>query len=409
MTKSKNQFFKKGMTLLETIFYVSVLGVTISFLLLFLIEINRLNVSNEVRVNVSEGGKSLLKVFQDELSGANYIITPKVEGSSSTILSFEDKDGQTVTFNYSDNDITLKKGQELGVSIVDSALDVVDFSVEKMKLSNDLSVAKTGGVRLSFKVRYATDNQGQEYKYVQSFEDTILLDETITSAPIPKSNLLLWLDAGKGITKDGSNKVSAWADQSGQGNNVLQGTALNQPLWEDNLKNGLSGVTFDGNDALNVTLGSNITDLSTVFVVYKVGAGDKYKLFELGGTNTQTLYVNDDTSCGGDDKSSHFFAPATNRCSEYKEVVGNFVLRTDIKSENFLNMRVNGQNNTTVVESFVGSHNTLSLGGTSGGLVGSVVEIIVYSSPLDNTGVSEVESYLNSKYRIYQTSLFRVE
>jgi hypothetical protein len=43
------------------------------------------------------------------------------------------------------------------------------------------------------------------------------------------------------ITKDGSNKVSVWADKLGSGRNLLQATGANQPIWS--LTN---GVLFDG-------------------------------------------------------------------------------------------------------------------------------------------------------------------
>jgi len=49
-------------------------------------------------------------------------------------------------------------------------------------------------------------------------------------------------------------KVSAWADQSGLGNNVSQGTAANQPLWEAASFGGKPAVLTDGvNDNLRGT------------------------------------------------------------------------------------------------------------------------------------------------------------
>ena len=49
--------------------------------------------------------------------------------------------------------------------------------------------------------------------------------------PTQLSGCVLWLRADMGITKDGSDRVSAWADQSGNGNNLAQGTGANQPLF----------------------------------------------------------------------------------------------------------------------------------------------------------------------------------
>ena len=49
--------------------------------------------------------------------------------------------------------------------------------------------------------------------------------------------------ADKGITLNGG-KVSAWADQSGNGNHLTQPTAANQPTFTASWTNGVPGVTF---------------------------------------------------------------------------------------------------------------------------------------------------------------------
>lgn len=59
-----------------------------------------------------------------------------------------------------------------------------------------------------------------------------------------------WFRADKGITMDGSNLVSAWADQGSGGKNFVQATGTNQPLWVANSSNfnGMPCVQFDGVD-----------------------------------------------------------------------------------------------------------------------------------------------------------------
>lgn len=64
--------------------------------------------------------------------------------------------------------------------------------------------------------------------------------------PDKVSGLKLWLKADAGITKDGSNLVSAWADQSGQGNNFSQSTGGAKPLYTASAQNGLPAIVFDG-------------------------------------------------------------------------------------------------------------------------------------------------------------------
>lgn len=87
------------------------------------------------------------------------------------------------------------------------------------------------------------------------------------------AGVVLDLDASKGITKDGSNKVSAWADSSSQGNNASQATGTLQPTWVDTYFNGRPAITFDGSDdylAISNTIFSrNYTVATTVIAVWK--------------------------------------------------------------------------------------------------------------------------------------------
>jgi len=58
---------------------------------------------------------------------------------------------------------------------------------------------------------------------------------------------LLWLRGDNGVTTSGS-AVTGWRDQSGNGHDVTQGTAANQPTLTSGEINGIDVVTFDGSD-----------------------------------------------------------------------------------------------------------------------------------------------------------------
>lgn len=55
-------------------------------------------------------------------------------------------------------------------------------------------------------------------------------------------NTVGWYDYLLDVTKDGSDFVSAWGDQSGENNHLLQASGTAQPLWTVN------GVLLDGID-----------------------------------------------------------------------------------------------------------------------------------------------------------------
>lgn len=63
-----------------------------------------------------------------------------------------------------------------------------------------------------------------------------------------RSGLQLELDSDNpfSVTKDGSDKVSEWGDGSGNSNNSLQGTAVDQPLWVASGIGGKPSIRFSG-------------------------------------------------------------------------------------------------------------------------------------------------------------------
>jgi len=104
-----------------------------------------------------------------------------------------------------------------------------------------------------------------------SFQHFHITSKSSAWFPTNLPGCILWLDAGQGITKDGSNYISLFGDQSGQANNASQATGTNQPLWVDNQLNGKPIVRFDGsNDFMEFASGFmyNWPDLS-FFIVFK--------------------------------------------------------------------------------------------------------------------------------------------
>ena len=74
-----------------------------------------------------------------------------------------------------------------------------------------------------------------------------------------------------------ASPVSAWSDQSGNGNDMSQGNATYQPTWVDGVLNGKPVLRFDGaNDdldgpATNTLLGGGIDDI-TIITVFRTSS-----------------------------------------------------------------------------------------------------------------------------------------
>jgi hypothetical protein len=70
---------------------------------------------------------------------------------------------------------------------------------------------------------------------------------TYTVQQLPEYGLVLWLDAGKGITEPVNGEpVSKWEDQSVNGNDATQTNSLYQPTYVENGQNGKPVVRFTG-------------------------------------------------------------------------------------------------------------------------------------------------------------------
>lgn len=59
----------------------------------------------------------------------------------------------------------------------------------------------------------------------------LLLSGATGFNPATIGNLKIWLKADKGVIYSGSNKVSRWNDQSGNGHDFIQNTGANQPNY----------------------------------------------------------------------------------------------------------------------------------------------------------------------------------
>jgi hypothetical protein len=59
--------------------------------------------------------------------------------------------------------------------------------------------------------------------------------------------LVIWLDGAQGVTKDNSNRVSRWADQSGAGNDAVAPSETTRPEFVSNSMNGQPAIKFGVN------------------------------------------------------------------------------------------------------------------------------------------------------------------
>jgi hypothetical protein len=230
-------------------------------------------------------------------------------------------------------------------------------------------------------------------------------------SPSDISGMKLWLKADSGITKDGSNKVSAWTDQSGQGNNGSQGTALAQPTWNASAQNSLPTVRFtDGHmiDLGTAQLVQRNQPFSIWFVFRSHGFGDEWQPMFVSRTATDpfalTYTSNNEYKdfCFGSGNPANFgtgkftYAPGTTNYHVIElhytgsgpTTLASFSAAADGVAKT---IDATGPFGTTLYNTAIGGHSDWQCNMSIG-------EVIVYNTALDSQQKSDIRTYLNSRW-----------
>jgi hypothetical protein len=215
---------------------------------------------------------------------------------------------------------------------------------------------------------------------------------------VSPAGLKVWLRGDAGITLNGTT-ISAWADQSGSGNHLIQNTAGNQPTYLASAKNSRPGVRFTVAGTTYMATANFSAALATpmVFIVYtqsQIVALNQEYLFDAGaGDRTQ---VNKNQS---------------NRTAMYAGTVLNFnetyplSWRIRVYAFNGASGKFYTNGSQTAAGNVgVQTMPNFVLGRYAGGSAyceADVAEVLIYDSILSDADRATVESYLNRKYAIY--------
>jgi hypothetical protein len=231
----------------------------------------------------------------------------------------------------------------------------------------------------------------------------------VSNYPSDFADLAVWLRADSGVTFDiPTKRVSAWADGSGNSNDVAQSTKANQPL-----RNGYGGVNdkayieFDGtNDSFVSNGNSPIGEDFTIFEVSKIdGATNALFGYERSGVSISLgLSVNEFYASVSD--GLNLMTTRTlvdNRFTNHIGILKKHNKRIDLEYYDSTNSILTDNTNAGFDHNQTFNQNTFSVGSYSGSqfLDGNVSELIVYNRALSDTEIADVKGYLNLKYKIY--------
>ncbi len=225
--------------------------------------------------------------------------------------------------------------------------------------------------------------------------------------PTDLGNLELWLDAEKGITLNGAD-VSAWADQSGSGNDFDQTTDSKQPLFVASGINGRNSIEI--NTDTDELLRSNDYFTPSTGHAFLVCQPDGLA-FEIpfGGTSSTgqkgisfKLRNDGDVGLAKGDGTSDIFRQ-TSAANLY--AIDETILLTYKWTATNTNLRLNGlevlADDSDAVDPGGGSESDedFEIGAANNieHYTGQVLEILLYGSNLSTAEEASVESYLAAR------------
>jgi hypothetical protein len=238
------------------------------------------------------------------------------------------------------------------------------------------------------------------------------------------ANLALWLKADAGVTVNGSNEVTTWADQSGNVRNAVN-SGVTLPTLLPGAINGKPALRFT-NDRLETPLMDfTTTNAVEVFMVYKTVDNTVALPLEFGddiNTTTTGFYISDhETGCSGCINGvnaalngnvgyNYNAVPQASTCFKIVNAAMDKSLTTEevkIWMNNVLQPKAPGTlnadntNNFGNHKLFLGRRNCVSCLPPTGEFY--LAEVVIYNRTLTTTEKNAVYNYLNGRYNVNNT------
>ena len=235
----------------------------------------------------------------------------------------------------------------------------------------------------------------------------------VSHYPSDFSDLVVWLKADSGATFDIPTKtVSAWADQSGNSNSVVQATSGKQPLrYGYDGANDKTYLSFDGtNDGMTSSGNCPISATSyTIFAVAKQVSTqtDVKPIFDYTRTPTTARII-----VGFRNNKLYSFVKSSLVEAYHLQTSGNAndygMIATSLDgTSGRLTSQFNNESaqaTTSIGWSAVDFNDEVFTIGSStvnGFANANIEEVIIYNRELTETEKLDVRNYLNTKYKIY--------
>ena len=162
---------KKGFTLIEVMLYVSISGMVLFVIFLYMSLVVNSNVKNQVVREVEEQGDQAMRQVLQLIRDSEFANNPTI-GNSSTFLSLEVVDliKDPTLVELSGNNLSIKEGLDSYVSLTNNKVVVSNLNFENLGRTDT-----NGSLRISFTITHINLGNRQEYIYEKVFTSTASL------------------------------------------------------------------------------------------------------------------------------------------------------------------------------------------------------------------------------------------
>jgi alpha-tubulin suppressor-like RCC1 family protein len=239
------------------------------------------------------------------------------------------------------------------------------------------------------------------------YSNEVSISTPATGATLPMTGMKLWLRADFGVVKDASNLVSSLTDESGSGNTGTS-SGSSQPLFVSAVMNGNPALHFNGQSTViglpSFLWGATAAEAFVILRATSEQPGGNRGLWSIG-SDYRNAYPQSDGQIVDDFGSANYYWSGTTVARLNEQHLYNVV-----STSTEWTSRLNGRVQFTTASNTVGFWPWPVIG--SGGAVsgygstnfdGDIAEVIIYDHALTPAERDSVNSYLFSKYGMYDS------
>jgi len=159
--KMKN---KKGMSLIEMLLYVAIMGILIAGITSFIIFNKKISDRNEAINEVEFQSSEIVEVISQTIRNAKSVTEPAFQATGSQLSLTVDAPDSTIIFGFSSGKVTIKRGTASATN-----LNSDQVAVSNLSFKNLGNAETNGSINFQFDATYLNPGNKSELNYAKTF------------------------------------------------------------------------------------------------------------------------------------------------------------------------------------------------------------------------------------------------